>query len=254
MTSWKDRLRASDHPAVVRLKRARRRMLRLDPPVPRALHPLLRALASGWRAAAQAISWANTLAWRKPVFIAHCESVGKGLRLDRLPAIVGAPRIIVGDDVTFSGPIMITGTGPAGQQEIVFGDSSWVGHATSFQVAGRIEIGERAAIAAFCYIADNDAHARAFGSRLAGGTPSSDEIKPVRIGRAAWIGRGSIILKGVTIGDGAIVGAGSVVTADVPPFCVAMGNPARIVRREPHPTAGGAKDRETAAGLGITEG
>lgn len=254
MTSWRDRLRGSDHPAVLLLKRARRRVVRLDPPVPRGLHPLLRAVASGWRAAADAASWANTLLWRKPIFVAHCERVGRGLRLDRLPAIVGRPRIVVGDDVTFSGPIMITGTGPAGGPQIVFGDHSWIGHATSFQVAGRIEIGERAAIAAFCYIADNDAHARAFGSRLSGGIPAADEIKPVRIGRAAWIGRGTIILKGVTIGDGAIVGAGSVVTADVPPFCVAMGNPARIVRREPHPSAGGEKDRETAAGLGLTSG
>ena len=39
-----------------------------------------------------------------------------------------------------------------------------------------------------------------------------------------------LILKGVTIGEGAIIGAGSVVTRDVPPFCLAAGSPARVLR------------------------
>ena len=39
-----------------------------------------------------------------------------------------------------------------------------------------------------------------------------------------------LVLKGVTIGEGAIIGAGSVVTRDVPPFCLAAGSPARVLR------------------------
>lgn len=46
----------------------------------------------------------------------------------------------------------------------------------------------------------------------------------------AWIGGGAIILDGVRIGKNAVVGAGAVVTRDVPDYCVAAGNPARIVR------------------------
>jgi acetyltransferase-like isoleucine patch superfamily enzyme len=46
-----------------------------------------------------------------------------------------------------------------------------------------------------------------------------------------WIGRGAHILKGVTIGRGAIVAAGSVVASDVPAGAMAMGVPARIVKR-----------------------
>lgn len=251
MPGWKERLRRSEHPWMLGLKRARRRALRMDMPVPRMLHPVLRGIESCWRLAGWGVSSTLTFAWRKPLFRAHCATAGRGLRLDFVPRVVGRPRIVVGDDVTFSGPIMITATGPEASQEIVFSDHCWVGHMTSFQVAGRIEIGERAAIAAYCYIADNDAHARAFGARLSGAPPSPEEIAPVRIGRAAWIGRGSMILKGVTIGDGAIVGAGSVVTSDVPAFCVALGNPARIVRRERDPFGGTEADRALAKELGL---
>jgi len=55
--------------------------------------------------------------------------------------------------------------------------------------------------------------------------------RPVRIGRAAWIGFDSCILPGVSIGEGAVVGARSVVAADVEPFTIVAGNPARVVRR-----------------------
>ena len=51
------------------------------------------------------------------------------------------------------------------------------------------------------------------------------------IGNDVWIGRESVIMPGVTIGDGAIIAAYSVVTKDVPPYGVAGGNPARLVKK-----------------------
>lgn len=53
---------------------------------------------------------------------------------------------------------------------------------------------------------------------------------PIHIGNNVWIGAQSVILPGVTIGDNTVIGAGSVVTKDIPPNCVAFGNPCRIVR------------------------
>lgn len=52
----------------------------------------------------------------------------------------------------------------------------------------------------------------------------------ISVDDGAWIGGGAIILDGVRIGHNAVIGAGAVVTKDVPDYCIAVGNPARIVR------------------------
>lgn len=55
--------------------------------------------------------------------------------------------------------------------------------------------------------------------------------RPVVIGDDCWIGGNVVILPGVTIGRGCTIGAMSVVSRDVPEFSVAMGQPARVVKR-----------------------
>jgi acetyltransferase-like isoleucine patch superfamily enzyme len=55
--------------------------------------------------------------------------------------------------------------------------------------------------------------------------------RPVRIGRGAFLGVGAIVLPGVTVGENGYVGAGAVVTRDVPERSVAVGNPARVIKR-----------------------
>lgn len=51
------------------------------------------------------------------------------------------------------------------------------------------------------------------------------------IGNDVWIGQNVTILSGVNIGDGAIIGANSVVAKDIPPYSVAVGNPATIKKQ-----------------------
>ncbi|XVQ90196.1 DapH/DapD/GlmU-related protein [Microbispora siamensis] len=58
-----------------------------------------------------------------------------------------------------------------------------------------------------------------------------EAAEPITIGDNVWIGGGAIILPGVTIGENSVIGAGAVVTKDVGPNVVAVGNPARVIRR-----------------------
>jgi acetyltransferase-like isoleucine patch superfamily enzyme len=57
------------------------------------------------------------------------------------------------------------------------------------------------------------------------------ESRPVSIGDGSWLGHGTVVLPGVTIGRNVVVGAAAVVTDDLPDFSVAVGNPARVIRR-----------------------
>ena len=54
--------------------------------------------------------------------------------------------------------------------------------------------------------------------------------KAVTIGDNVWIGGNTVICPGVTVGSNVVIGAGSVVTHDIPDWCVAAGNPCRIIR------------------------
>ena len=61
-------------------------------------------------------------------------------------------------------------------------------------------------------------------------------IAPIFIEDETWIGANVVVLAGVTIGKHAIVAAGSIVTKDIPPYSVAVGNPARVLKKYNHET------------------
>jgi phosphonate metabolism protein (transferase hexapeptide repeat family) len=50
------------------------------------------------------------------------------------------------------------------------------------------------------------------------------------VGHDTWIGHGAIIMPNVSLGTGSVVGAGTVVTRDIPPYAVAVGSPARVIK------------------------
>jgi acetyltransferase-like isoleucine patch superfamily enzyme len=92
----------------------------------------------------------------------------------------------------------------------------------------KVKIGSVCLIGANVIIADTDFHpVKPEGRRYA---PLPDNPKAVVIGDNVFLGANSIILKGVVIGENTVIGAGSVVVDDVPPNCVAVGNPAKVVR------------------------
>jgi maltose O-acetyltransferase len=60
--------------------------------------------------------------------------------------------------------------------------------------------------------------------------PYRTHARPITIGDQVWLGAGSIVLPGVTIGAGTTIGAFSLVTEDIPPDCLALGQPCRMQR------------------------
>ncbi len=74
-----------------------------------------------------------------------------------------------------------------------------------------------------------------FGGRWAEQTLDIVTAIPSRcdtvVGNDVWLGYGAMVMPGVRIADGAVVAAGTVVTADVPPYTIVGGNPARPIRQ-----------------------
>jgi len=92
---------------------------------------------------------------------------------------------------------------------------------------GGVEIGERTLIGYRTQILSQNHRVPALTESI---FDSGVRRAPVTIGRDVWIGANCVILPGVTIGEGAVIGAGSVVVRDLPPFVIAAGTPARVIR------------------------
>ncbi|MBY5920540.1 CatB-related O-acetyltransferase [Ferrimonas balearica] len=73
-----------------------------------------------------------------------------------------------------------------------------------------------------------------FGGKWAEAKPITDypfkKIKDTVIGHDVWLGFEVTVMPGVSIGNGAIIGSKSVVSRDIPPYAIAVGNPARVFR------------------------
>jgi acetyltransferase-like isoleucine patch superfamily enzyme len=95
-------------------------------------------------------------------------------------------------------------------------------------VIGPVTIGESSICAQNCFIGGQS---HIFQDVSKDFLRQGVEIKQVVIGKNVWIGSNAVILLGVKIGDNSVIGAGSTVVEDIPPYSLAVGNPARIVKR-----------------------
>lgn len=99
---------------------------------------------------------------------------------------------------------------------------------TSITAVHEVVIEEAAELARGVYISD---HMHGFDDPDAAIRDQPlERVAPVRIGRGAWLGQNVVVMPGVTIGAGSVIGANAVVTSDIPPRCVAVGAPARVLR------------------------
>lgn len=171
----------------------------------------------------------NTL-YAYPLFQARCVSVGKGVSIDRLPFVTGPVEITIGNHCWIGGKFEVfAGRVLEQPPQLILEDYAEVSWNVSITVNSQVVIEEHARVSFNCRISDSDGHPRAADLRAANYPMSKRDIRPVRIGRYSWIGNGTHIMKGVTIGEGAVIGANSVVIHDIPPYSLALGNPAEVL-------------------------
>lgn len=175
-----------------------------------------------------------------PAFANH----PRNLRIESPRTIVNPSCITIGDQVSlgpgcqlnairrYPGAWMSGGPDTEPQQfepSIVIGDRvSATGYLT-IGAALSVTIEDDVLIAGHVFISDNQ-HGMGGGDVPFKYQPL-ERIAPVRIGRGTWLGEHVVVLSGVSIGEMCVIGANSVVTGSIPPRCVAVGSPARVVRR-----------------------
>ena len=113
-----------------------------------------------------------------------------------------------------------------GAGDVVIGDQARIGIGSV--IIGPVRLGDRAGLGQHVFISGFN-HGYADGTR----DSNAQELvrKEVTIGRESHIGANSVVVAGVTIGERCQIGAGSVVTKDIPSYSVAVGNPARVIKR-----------------------
>jgi acetyltransferase-like isoleucine patch superfamily enzyme len=146
----------------------------------------------------------------------HLISLGKGFtsgfgcRLEAYPSTSSKEKIvIVGSNVEINDFVHI-----AGREKVIIGNN--------VLIASKVFISD---INHGVYHGDN------CDSPLSIPKDRGLSAAPVIIRDNVWIGEGVCILPGVTIGEGCIVGALSVVTKSIPPYSIAVGTPARVIRK-----------------------
>lgn len=128
------------------------------------------------------------------------------------------------------------------------GDEVMIG--TFVEIQKGVKVGNRCKISSHTFICEgvtledeafvghnvtfiNDRYPRSTNPEGRPQTEADWKCVPTLVRRGASIGSGATLLCGITIGEFAVVGAGSVVTADVPPYSVVAGNPARVLKTLP---------------------
>lgn len=163
-------------------------------------------------------------------------SIGKDVYIGRLAQLIGPQHIHISDGVSIGrGCYLLTVDSYQGQHNspnITLGREVVIGPCCHITSISGIEIGDHTLIGNWVTITDNS-H---------GNTDKESLLPPilrpltskgrVAIGKNVWIGDKATILPGVTIGDGAVIGANAVVAHDVPPYSIAVGNPARIIENK----------------------
>lgn len=157
--------------------------------------------------------------------LADFKSLGNNVIFEKGVMVFHPENISLGDNIYIGHNTILKGYY---KNELIVRKNTWIGQYCFFHSAGGLEIGEAVGIGPYVKIITS-AHSDADAEKPVLYHPL--EFKKVILKNGSDIGVGSVILPGVTIGEGTIIGAGSVVVESIPDFCVAVGIPARVIRK-----------------------
>ena len=156
--------------------------------------------------------------------------IGKESRVRKPCSLKGTKHIEIGDRVNIcKGARLECYDNYAGQKyfpKFIIGSGTWIGFNFTCLCTDLCEIGKDVLIASNVFLSTENHGIDPMHNYQAQPLIS----KSIVIGNNCWVGEKVIILPGVRIGERSIIGAGSVVTKDIPPYSIAVGNPARVIK------------------------
>lgn len=173
------------------------------------------------------------------LYLAYCVVRTKltfsNARLIRFPIdIRQKSAIAIGKGFTTGRYCRIEVVGPSpekNRKRIVIGSNVQINDSVHIACISGVTIADNVLLASKVFITDHN-HGT-YGTSSPETAPSQRELisKPVHIKENVWIGEFVSILPGVTVGRGSVIGTMSVVTSDIPDYCIAVGAPARVIKR-----------------------
>lgn len=157
----------------------------------------------------------------------HC---GKNVVFENNVVVNSPSHISLGNNVHIASNTKFYFAFPELQDQepfITIADSAYIGRNCQISCCSKITIEEKVMIADGCYIGDSKHIYNKDLAIIDSGIQSGGNIS---IGYGSWIGANVCILPNVTIGKHCVIGAGSVVTKSIPDYCIAAGNPAKIIK------------------------
>ncbi len=166
-----------------------------------------------------------------------------GFHVGRAPRLLGLSHMQIGTDFHAGDGLWLEAVVSYGEgadrvrfePRLIVGASARLSDNVHIACLDRVTIGDHLLSGSRVLISDH-AHGRYSGEH--GSDPAVPPAQrplhssgPVRIGNNVWLGDGVAVLAGADIGDGCVIGANSVVTGTLPAGSVAVGSPARAIRR-----------------------
>lgn len=155
---------------------------------------------------------------------------GRHVYVARGVQMIGAAHVAIGDHSCISERTWINvNRRQGGAIEVAIGDNCFIGRDNFFSSGAAITIGHYTLTTVGCrFICSSHLIDDPLVPYLSSGTTADQAI---RIGANCFFGAGSSVVGNVSVGHGSVIGAGAQVTADVPPFSIVIGSPARVVKR-----------------------
>jgi acetyltransferase-like isoleucine patch superfamily enzyme len=139
-------------------------------------------------------------------------------------------RLEIGEQTLLEPDVWLTAPAPG---RIRIGSGSFLNVGVMLAAIELVEIGDHCMLANGCFV--SDANHRFDDPTLPVPWQGFTRKGPTRIGDNCWLGAHVVVTSGVTIGERSVIGANSVVTADIPPYSIAAGTPAKVLRRVEYP-------------------